>query len=64
MTGNELDILTKIVTVADSYDAMTSKRSYKVNLSQEQAIAEVERCAGSQFDPEVVKAFVASLKKN
>ena len=64
LTGNELDILTKIVTVADSYDAMTSKRSYKVNLTREHAIEEVERCAGSQFDPEVVKAFVASLQKN
>ncbi len=63
LTGKDLDILTKIVTVADSYDAMTSKRSYKVNLSREQAIAEVERCSGTQFEPEVVKAFIASLQK-
>ena len=63
LTGKDLDILTKIVTVADSYDAMTSKRSYKVNLSREQAVAEVERCSGTQFEPEVVKAFIASLQK-
>lgn len=59
--GNELDILTKIVTAADSYDAMTSKRSYKINMSKEAAIEEITRCAGSQFDPEVIKAFVSVL---
>lgn len=64
LTGKDLDILTKIVTVADSYDAMTSKRSYKVNLDKEHAIEELTRCRGSQFDPEVVKAFVSVLQKN
>lgn len=61
--GHELDILTKIVTVADSYDAMTSKRSYKINLSRQNAIEELTRCAGSQFDPTIVQAFVALLLK-
>ena len=61
--GNDLDILTKIVTVADSYDAMTSKRSYKINLSREHAIEELNRCAGSQFDHQVVRAFVSVLQK-
>ncbi|HET97675.1 MAG TPA: response regulator [Desulfurivibrio alkaliphilus] len=55
--GNELDILTKIITAADSYDAMTSKRSYRSNLNPVDALAEMRRCAGSQFDPEVVKVF-------
>jgi putative two-component system response regulator len=64
LTGKDLDILTKIVTVADSYDAMTSKRSYKVNLDKEHAIDELNRCRGSQFDSEVVKAFVSVLQKN
>jgi len=61
LTGKELDILTKIVTVADSYDAMTSKRSYKVNLSRDEGIAELERCSGSQFAPEVIEAFKTVL---
>ncbi|MDH5525250.1 MAG: response regulator [Desulfobulbaceae bacterium] len=63
LPGEQLDILTKIITVADSYDAMTSKRSYKENMDQQTAIAELERCAGSQFDPEVVKVFAEMVNK-
>ncbi|MBU0483272.1 MAG: response regulator [Proteobacteria bacterium] len=55
--GDELDILTKIVTVADSFDAMTSKRSYKVNMALSDGVVELRRCVGSQFDPEVVEIF-------
>ncbi len=55
--GAELDILTKVIVVADSYDAMTSKRSYRSNLAPAEAMVEMRRCAGSQFDPEVVKVF-------
>jgi len=63
LLGDELDHLTKIITVADSYDAMTSKRSYKQNLALPEAIAELHRCSGSQFDPEIVKVFVEILQK-
>ncbi len=59
--GDEIDLLTRIITVADSYDAMTSKRSYKVNMSMEEGLGELKKCTGSQFDPEVVKAFAAVL---
>ena len=65
--GNDLDILTKIITVADSYDAMTSRRSYKKNMSMYEAIDEVKRCADTQFDSEVSDFFVDLLlnrKKN
>ncbi|MFZ5775122.1 MAG: HD domain-containing phosphohydrolase [Thermodesulfobacteriota bacterium] len=62
LCGDELDLLTKIITVADSYDAMTSKRSYKQNMSQQDAIAEMHRCSGAQFDPEVVRVFVEVLQ--
>ena len=62
--GDELNLLTKIITVADSYDAMTSKRIYKQNLETKQAIAELHRCAGSQFDPEVVRVFAEVLESN
>ena len=61
--GSEIDILTKVITVADSYDAMTSKRSYKVNMDTVAAVAELNRCAGSQFDPEVVRVFADILQK-
>ena len=59
--GNELNLLTRIITVADSFDAMTSMRSYKQNMEPLAAIAELHRCAGSQFDPEVVRVFVEVL---
>ncbi|HHD63654.1 MAG TPA: response regulator [Desulfobulbaceae bacterium] len=55
--GNELDMLARILTVADSFDAMTSRRNYRRNLSTVEAVAELRRCAESQFDPELVEAF-------
>jgi HD-GYP domain-containing protein (c-di-GMP phosphodiesterase class II) len=51
----------RILAVADSFDAMTSTRSYRVALSQEYAFAELRRHAGTQFDPEVVDVFVDVL---
>jgi HD-GYP domain-containing protein (c-di-GMP phosphodiesterase class II) len=44
--------------VADSYDAMTSERPYRKAMSTEMACAEVERCTGTQFDPEAAEAFL------
>ena len=55
--GNELDTLTRIITIADSYDAMTSRRNYRRNLTLSEAIAELRHCAGTQFDPELVEIF-------
>ena len=49
----------RIIAVADSLDAITSKRVYKPEMSWETAIAEMQRCSGSQFDPEVVRVFVS-----
>jgi putative nucleotidyltransferase with HDIG domain len=60
-SGKELDLLTKVVTVADSFDAMTSKRAYKKNMSKQEAVDELRRCANSQFDHVVVQAFIAAL---
>jgi putative two-component system response regulator len=60
--GNDLNLLTKIITVADSYDAMTSKRIYRQNLEFKEAIVELHRCAGNQFDPEVVQVFTEVLE--
>lgn len=60
-SGRELDLLTRIVTVADSFDAMTSMRAYKKNMSRQEALEELRRCTDSQFDPAVVEAFIAAL---
>jgi HD-GYP domain-containing protein (c-di-GMP phosphodiesterase class II) len=50
-----------ILAVADSFDAMTSTRSYRIALSQDYAFDELRRHAGTQFDPEVVEAFIVAL---
>ena len=51
----------RIIFVADAFDAMTSDRVYQPRLSTEDALAELERCAGSQFDPELVAALVEEV---
>jgi diguanylate cyclase (GGDEF)-like protein/putative nucleotidyltransferase with HDIG domain len=55
--GERIPLGSRILFVADAYDAMTSDRVYRSRLSHEHAIAELERCAGTQFDPDVVANF-------
>lgn len=54
---DEIPLSSRIVAVVDAYDAMTSDRPYAPPLMPEEAMAEIERCAGTQFDPVIVKAF-------
>jgi HD-GYP domain-containing protein (c-di-GMP phosphodiesterase class II) len=58
LAGDEIPIEARIVALADAYDAMTSDRPYRAALSHEEAVAEVCRCAGTQFDPRVAEAFL------
>ncbi|MEZ0448343.1 HD-GYP domain-containing protein [Cellulomonas sp. ICMP 17802] len=59
LAGTAISEGARIVAVADAYDAITSVRSYKRALSASAARAELARCAGEQFDPQVVRAFLA-----
>ncbi len=56
--GKDIPLGARILAVADSFDAMTSDRPYRAAMSAGKAIAEIKRCAGTQFDPAVVKAFL------
>jgi putative nucleotidyltransferase with HDIG domain len=59
--GDQLDILTKIIIVVDSYDAMTPRRNYRKNLSMEEALTELYNCSGTQFDKETVDVFSKTI---
>ncbi len=61
LMGDEIPVGARIISVCDAYDAMTSERAYKVAQAPVQALAELHRCAGLQFDPEIVAAFEAVL---
>jgi diguanylate cyclase (GGDEF)-like protein/putative nucleotidyltransferase with HDIG domain len=63
LAGDALGLEPRIVAVADAYEAMTSDRSYRDSIGHSAARAELLRCAGSQFDPRVVEAFLAALQR-
>ena len=61
LAGEDIPLGARIIFVADAYDAMTSDRAYRGRLTPQEAVAELERCAGSQFDPEIVEVFAREL---
>ena len=58
LAGNQIPIEARVLAVADAFDAMTSRRPYRRALGNDEALTEVDRCAGTQFDPEVARAFL------
>jgi len=61
LRGRDIPLPARIVSVADAFDAMTVSRAYRPPHSIESAVAELNRCAGTQFDPDVVAAFQAAF---
>ena len=62
--GRQIPELARIIGVADTYDAMTSKRSYRDVLPQEVVMAEIEKCKGNQFDPEIADVMLALMSED
>jgi diguanylate cyclase (GGDEF)-like protein/putative nucleotidyltransferase with HDIG domain len=63
LRGEDSPLGARIIFVVDAYDAMTSDRVYRARLSHEEALAELRRCSGTQFDPLIVEAFAEELEE-
>ena len=62
--GITIPFVSRIIAVADGYDAMTQDRAYRSRLDSSDAVAELLRCSPAQFDPEIVAAFLAVLSRH
>jgi HD-GYP domain-containing protein (c-di-GMP phosphodiesterase class II) len=62
LKGKEIPLGARIIAVTDAYHAMTSHRPYRPSLGHDYAVAELRRCAGTHFDPDVVDAFLQVLE--
>ena len=61
LVGKEISLQARIIGVADAFDAMTCDRTYRKGLSEEEAVAEIIRCSGTQFDPDVSRVFIEKV---
>ena len=64
LSGENIPYLARVLTVVDSFDAMTSNRPYNRRKSYEEGIEELRKCSGEQFDPEIAKAFIEVIESN
>jgi diguanylate cyclase (GGDEF)-like protein len=62
LEGEEIPLLARIISIVDAHDVMVNGRPYKEPMSQKEAIKELKRCAGSQFDPKLVEKFIEIIK--
>jgi len=58
LKGEEIPLFSRIIAIADAYDVMTHARPYSEPLPKKEALKEIKKCSGSQFDPEMVDEFV------
>ena len=63
LRGNEIPLGARIIAVADTYDALTTNRPYRTARSQQEALEELERCSDTQFDSQVLSAFLDSINR-
>jgi HD-GYP domain-containing protein (c-di-GMP phosphodiesterase class II) len=58
LAGKDIPLVARIVSACDAFSAMTTERPYRAALTSDEAIAELRRCAGTQFDPEIVRVLI------
>lgn len=58
LIGRQVPLLSRIVSIIDAYDAMTEDRPYRKKMTQQEALDEIIRCKGTQFDPDLVEVFL------
>jgi len=63
LKGKDIPLLGRIIGVADAFDAITTNRPYRDKGSIEEAVSEIKRCSGTQFDPEIIAAFIKAYEK-
>ena len=63
LKGSDIPLISRIIAVADAFDAITTDRPYKKKKKIEEAIQELKRCSGTQFDPVIVSAFLLAYEK-
>ena len=61
LSGEDIPLLSRMISIADTYDVMTARDSYRTPVSQEAAIAELRRVSGTQLDGELVEVFIQLL---
>jgi len=61
LIGENIPLLSRILTIVDSFDAMTNDRTYHLAMSKEEALKEINRCSGTQFDPDIVQLFLSQI---
>jgi HD-GYP domain-containing protein (c-di-GMP phosphodiesterase class II) len=64
LKGEDIPYLARVLTVADSFEAMTSNRAYSKRKTYEEAIEELKRCSGTQFDPSIADTFIKIIEEN
>ena len=64
LKGNQIPLVARIVAVADTFDAMTSKRVYRNELDLEYTLNEIRKNKGTQFDPEIVEVFLSLFEQD
>jgi len=64
LKGEDIPLLSRIIAIVDAYEVMITGRPYKKAVSKEEAVIELEKCSGTQFDPNLVEKFIEILKSN